>query len=173
MTIRYTQELKDVKRIVLHCSATPPDMDIGAGEIDRWHRKKGWWGIGYHFVIRRDGAVEKGRPCSRFGAHAQGYNQDSIGVCLVGGVRRVKEGNDGDGPRWDMVPEDNFTPEQWTSLMFLVDALVMRCHPTVEVLGHRDLPRVRKACPSFDAKAWWAEYKHVAYDGEPMQFDFK
>ena len=51
----------DVKYIVVHCSYTPEQMDIGA-DIDRWHREKGWMMIGYHKVIRRDGTIEDGRP---------------------------------------------------------------------------------------------------------------
>jgi len=51
-----------VDTLIIHCAATPPSMDIGAKEIDRWHKEQGWSEIGYHFVIRRDGTIEKGRP---------------------------------------------------------------------------------------------------------------
>lgn len=72
-------------RIVIHNSGTPNDEDIGAKWINRFHREEnGWAGIGYHFVIRKDGTVEEGRPIWAIGAHAQGSNSDSIGVCVSG-----------------------------------------------------------------------------------------
>jgi len=149
--------LKDVRYIVIHCSATPPDMDIGVAEIDRWHRQKGYFKVGYHFIIRRDGTVEAGRNINEPGAHAQGYNSMSIGICLVGGVKRIADADgkpDADGPRWDLVPENNFTPEQMVALKALVGGLKHQ-HVQAEVLGHRDLPGVRKGCPSFDVRQWW------------------
>ena len=69
-----TLSADSIRYLVVHCAATPPEMDIGAKEIDLWHRQRGWSGIGYHFVIRRDGRVEAGRPLDRPGAHAQGFN---------------------------------------------------------------------------------------------------
>lgn len=148
-----------VKYIVVHCSATPPDLNIGSVEITKWHKAKGWASIGYHLVIRRDGSVEGGRSLSEVGAHAQGYNSSSIGICLVGGVRREedKDGkDDADGPRWDMVPTNNFTSEQFTSLRALLPGLMQK-FPRSKVLGHCDLPGVLKACPSFDVRKWCSE----------------
>ncbi|MEN6325745.1 MAG: N-acetylmuramoyl-L-alanine amidase [Syntrophomonas sp.] len=68
--------------IILHHSASP---DVGAAEIHSWHLQKGWAGIGYHFVIRANGSVERGRPLETIGAHAgPGVNGFSIGICLTG-----------------------------------------------------------------------------------------
>lgn len=134
--------------LVVHCAATSPSMDIGSAEIDRWHRQRGFFMCGYHYVIRRNGFVEcarSGHKCrgeNDVGAHAQNHNHNSIGICLVGGVAA-------DGK----TPEDNFTPEQMSALGNLLAALKFR-YPKATVLGHRDLPGVRKACPSFDVKAW-------------------
>jgi N-acetyl-anhydromuramyl-L-alanine amidase AmpD len=133
---------EDVKYLVVHCADTPPDMDIGAKEIDRWHRKRGFNGIGYHYVIRRDGTLESGRPLNIPGAHAKPHNRWSIGICLVGG--RASEGTE---------PENNFTDKQRLTLSVLLEEFV-RDHPKLEVVGHRDL-NPRKACPSFDVKSWW------------------
>jgi N-acetyl-anhydromuramyl-L-alanine amidase AmpD len=133
------KKLQEVRYIVIHCADTPPDMDIGAEEIRMWHLKRGWLDIGYHWVIRRDGTIEDGRPSDRPGAHARGYNHISFGICLVGG----KGG-------------DNFTDAQWDALAGLVIGLKVG-HPEREVLGHRDLPYVQKACPQFDAKDWWSK----------------
>ena len=83
-------ELKDVQFITLHCSATRPTQVAGVKEIRAWHKKKGWSDIGYHFVVRRDGTIEKGRDESIKGAHcaAKNGNVASIGICMVGGVKR-------------------------------------------------------------------------------------
>jgi hypothetical protein len=76
----------NIKYLIVHCSATSEKQDIGAKEIDSWHRAKGWSGIGYHFVIRRDGTIEQGRALHKYGAHAYGYNKVSLGICMIGGV---------------------------------------------------------------------------------------
>lgn len=133
---------EDVKYIVVHCSATPPKQDIGAAEIDRMHRQRGWLKIGYHFVIRRNGEIENGRPLHEPGAHVEGYNEESVGVCLVGGVDKT------------LVPVDNFTEEQMVTLASLVEGL-LDVFPGARVVGHRDFPGVKKACPCFDVQNWW------------------
>lgn len=128
--------------IIIHCSATRPSQDIGANTIDGWHRQKGYLCIGYHYVIRRNGQVEHGRPLADIGAHAQGHNATSVGICLVGGVTE-KNVNKAEG---------NFTPEQMGSLRALV-TLLKQDYPEAAIIGHRDV-NPKKACPSFDAKAW-------------------
>lgn len=117
-------------------------MDIGAEEIRRWHLRRGWFDIGYHYVIRRNGKIEKGREDDVPGAHARGFNHLSLGICLVGGVAEDKK-----------TPENNFTPEQFDSLASLLTGLKFD-YPDAEIVGHRDLPNVTKACPSFDVKEW-------------------
>jgi len=128
--------------IVIHCAATKPDQDIGWYEIDRWHRAKGWFSGGYHYVVRRDGTVEKGRPDDKAGAHAKGYNHFTLGVCLVGGI-------DKDGK-----PENNFTDAQWLALTKLLVELALKHHSIDAIVGHNELPNVKKACPSFNVKEW-------------------
>lgn len=135
---------KNTNWIVLHCSATRAVQNIGAKEIRSWHKAKGWSDIGYHFVIRRDGTVEKGRSLDAIGSHVQGHNHNSVGVCMVGGI--------GD----DMQPANNFTRQQWAALKVLLADLVKR-YPKVSILGHRDFPGVHKACPCFDARKWAAD----------------
>lgn len=129
--------------IVVHCSATRANQDIGKADIDRWHRAKGWFGIGYHFVIRRDGTVETGRPVNTPGAHVAGYNHNSVGICMVGGV----DAND------ITKAENNFTPAQFASLASLLRDLKKK-YPKAVIQGHRDFPSVAKACPSFDVRKW-------------------
>jgi len=129
--------------IVIHCTATKPSMDIGFTEVDAWHRHRGFLGCGYQIIIKRDGTLEEGRPIDAVGAHARGFNHKSIGIALVGGVTEddVK------------VSENNFTPEQFSTLADVVTTLQLT-YPTAEVLGHRDLPDVQKDCPSFDVREW-------------------
>jgi N-acetylmuramoyl-L-alanine amidase len=127
--------------IVVHCAATKPSMDIGVREIDRWHRARGWLMVGYHFVIKRDGTVEIGRKLNQSGAHAKGYNDKSIGICLVGGVTEDDAS----------VPENNFTPEQFDALHVLVENTLL-AFPDAKVIGHNEISS--KACPSFDVQAW-------------------
>jgi hypothetical protein len=127
--------------IAVHCAATPPTMDVGRAEIDRWHRALGWLMIGYHFVIRRDGRVETGRPLEAIGSHVQGYNSNSVGICLVGGV-------DAKGKS-----EDNFTSAQFAALAELLIELRKK-YPKATIQGHRDFPKVAKDCPCFDVRNW-------------------
>ena len=141
--------LTNVRYLVVHCAATPPSMDIGAKEIDLWHRQRGFFEIGYHAVIRRDGKIEKGRELDKPGAHVAGLNSVSLGVCLVGGVKSLPEAE----------PENNFTPAQFESLRGVLRAW-KAMWPNAEIVGHRDLavdPKTHarlKECPSFDVKEW-------------------
>jgi len=126
--------------IIIHCSATPPDMDIGAKEIDQWHRDRGWSMIAYHDVIRRNGALELGREENQVGAHAKGHNSVSVGICLVGGVDN------------DNNPQNNFTPAQFKTLRRSI-RFYQILFPNASVIGHRDV-NPNKACPSFDIGQW-------------------
>lgn len=133
---------KSTDFIVIHCSATRGLQDIGAREIRAWHKAKGWSDIGYHFVIRRDGRVEKGRAIDAIGSHVKGHNANSVGVCLVGGLDNET-----------YAPTANYTVTQWAALRDLVASLLKK-YPKAKVLGHRDFAGVAKACPCFDAKPW-------------------
>jgi len=137
------KKLKAVNYIVVHCSATKEDQDFDVADIRRWHRQRGFMDIGYHYVIKRDGEQQTGRPHDVPGAHARGFNHVSIGICLIGGV-------ESDGK----TPEGNYTAFQWKTLERLVKDL-KKLHPDAKVVGHRDLPNVSKACPSFDTLEWW------------------
>lgn len=142
---KYTRR-KSTDAIVIHCSYTRPSWDGGVREIREWHvDDNGWIDVGYHFVIRRDGRVENGRPMWAVGAHVGGHNSTTLGICLVGGMAE-------DGK----TPEENYTPEQWDSLKLLVKVLREIYYPHgPEVKGHRDFPGVAKACPCFDAGEWF------------------
>ena len=130
--------MREVNLIVIHCADTYSSMDIGVKEIRQWHKKRGFTDIGYHFVIRRDGTVEKGRDVKNVGAHAQGFNYNSIGICYAGGLSESGK------------PEDNRTQAQKDSMQDLVKELVIQFPKVKTILGHRDLKGVSKACPCFD-----------------------
>ncbi len=127
---------RKINKIIIHCSATPPSMDIDADRVDEWHRQRGWSGIGYHFFIKRDGQIQTGRPLEKSGAHTKGQNKNSIGICYAGGVDK------------DMCPEDNRTSSQIASFLLLL-RLLKNMFPEAIIHSHRDFSP--KACPSFDA----------------------
>lgn len=175
---------RDINLIVVHASATPPSLDIGALEIRDMHTMpkalegnmyryfgkvytyndlpedvkgrsgKGWSDIGYHNVIKRDSSLEHGRDLSRQGAHVKGYNKNSIGICLVGGVDAYNNA------------VDNFTEEQKNTLRGYIETM-MDAFPGSELMGHRDLsPDLNndgvitknefiKECPCFDVREWY------------------
>lgn len=135
---------KATNYIVVHCSASPAsDVHVNAKEIDRWHRKKGWLKIGYHFVITREAVLEKGRDLGAAGAHVAGHNHESIGICLVGGLAEDRK-----------TPQDNFTEDQYTTLRALLCEL-RDLYPRAKIIGHWELDP-KKACPVFDIRGWLA-----------------
>jgi len=126
--------------IVVHCSATRPSQDIGVRDIRLWHKQQGWLDVGYHFIIRRDGTVETGRPSDVVGSHVKNHNSNSVGVCMVGGVDDK------------LKPENNFTAEQWAALNQVV-AKLEALYPMATIKGHNDFDK-GKACPSFNVAEW-------------------
>jgi len=74
--------MRSIKKIVVHHSASPPETTVE--EIDAWHKARGWWGIGYHYVVDHNGEIQEGRPLKKPGAHTKGHNRKSIGICVTG-----------------------------------------------------------------------------------------
>ena len=131
--------MREIRYIVIHATATPSSMDIGVDEVRSWHKARGWSDIGYHYLIRRSGALEVGRSEELAGAHVKGYNSKSIGIVYVGGT-----GANGSA-------EDNRTDSQDITLANLLVHLHKK-YPKAVLRGHRDFPNVKKACPCFDAQ---------------------
>ena len=71
-------------QVVVHHTGSPTDDDLSAAEIDASHKGQGWSCIGYHYVIRKDGTVEQGRPHWTIGAHAYRHNSHTIGIHVCG-----------------------------------------------------------------------------------------
>lgn len=136
--------MRKINEIIVHCAATPEGKNFKAADIDRWHRERKMKCIGYHYVVDLDGTVEPGRPESEIGAHCLGHNQNSIGVCYVGGLAA-------DGK----TPKDTRTAAQKEALLALLKKIRVK-YPKASIHGHRDF--AAKACPSFDATT---EYKNI------------
>ena len=78
--------MRELKEIILHCTATKEGQDYPVEQVRKWHLDRGFNDIGYHFLIRLDGTVEAGRPIETVGAHCKGHNANSIGIAYVGGL---------------------------------------------------------------------------------------
>lgn len=113
------------KKITIHCSATRVNQDIGVEEIKAMHLARGWRREGYHFIVRRNGVIETGRPLTMQGAGVSGNNKDNVHICWIGGVDAKGKG------------EDNRTDEQKTALLKLVSELCLD-HEIEDIRGHRD-----------------------------------
>jgi len=135
--------MRDINKIIIHCSATREGQDISAATIDEWHKDRGWSGIGYHYVIGLNGLIEYGRNINKTGAHVKGYNTGSIGICYIGGCDA------------DMNPKDTRTPEQIATLLEFL-RILKKLHPNATIHGHNEFSA--KACPSFNVQS---EYNNL------------
>lgn len=123
--------MRKINKIIVHCSDSDYSHHDDISVIRDWHvKERGWRDVGYHFFIKKDGTVQKGRDLSEVGAHVKGQNNDSIGICLSG--------------------RHDFTSSQFTSLKSLLfDLIRMFNLKTSDVYGHRDFDR-NKTCPNFN-----------------------
>jgi len=126
--------MREITELIIHCSATPEGRDYTTDDIDRWHRARGFKSIGYHYVIYRDGSIHTGRSLKEPGAHCTGHNQNSIGICYIGGCDLSGH------------PKDTRTPRQKEALHALLEAL-RKDYPDATIHGHNEFSS--KACPSF------------------------
>lgn len=145
-----------MKYLVLHCTATPEGREVTSGEIRHWHTDpvkkggRGWKQVGYTDMIHLDGRVERlvrnnedaeVDPCEVTNG-AKGYNTVSRHVVYVGGVSK-------DGK----TAKDTRTEAQLKAMTAYVRDFHAR-FPQIRIVGHGELPGVKKACPSFDVAAW-------------------
>ena len=137
--------MRNINKIIIHCSATREGQNIPVSTIRDWHvNGRGWSDIGYHFYIDLHGDIYKGRDIAKIGAHCKGQNRNSIGICYCGGVEV-------DGK----TPKDTRTEEQENSLLAVLKTL-KAMYPEAAIHSHNDF--ANKACPSFNATE---EYKHL------------
>ncbi|NDV94346.1 hypothetical protein D0T84_05360 [Dysgonomonas sp. 521] len=136
--------MREIKHIIIHASATKEGRPYKIEDIDVWHKNLGWKKCGYHYVIELDGKIRKGRSEEEIGAHAFGWNKNSIGICYIGGL-----GKNGEA-------KDTRTLQQKSALTALLYDLKVR-YPEAEIIGHRDTG-AQKSCPCFEVRE---EYKHL------------
>lgn len=135
----YRPPERNVFELIWHCAATPEGKDFTVEDIDRWHKDRGWSGIGYHFVVYRDGTIHAGRSNERTGAHVGGHNTGTIGLCYIGGVAA-------DGK----TAKDTRTPQQRRAMRALTIDIAKDPRIT-RISGHNEY--AAKACPSFDVRS--------------------
>ena len=124
-----TRRLTDM--VVIHHTGNPSDDDLSAAEIDVSHKARGWACIGYHYVVRKDGTVEQGRPHWTIGAHAYGHNSHTIGIHVCGNFEEAEP-----------------TDEQIESTAMLLANLCTDYGLPIDrdhIVGHREL--MSTACP--------------------------
>ena len=136
--------MRDIKFIVVHCTATPQDTKIQS-IIDYWSKVLGWKNNGYHFIIDKNGNTTKITPIDKIANGVKNHNANSIHIAYIGGI-------DSKGKSID-----NRTIAQKKSLLFCLRDLT-RKFPKAEILGHRDFPEVKKDCPCFNAAK---EYENI------------
>ena len=129
--------MRRIDLIVVHCSATRCDQRYSVRQLIRDHADRFGF-TGYHYYVTRGGMIFQTRHEQLVGAHARGYNEHSLGVCYEGGL-------DAGG-----APDDTRTDRQKQALLRLLKRL-KAAHPEARILGHRDLPGVKKDCPCFNA----------------------
>lgn len=132
-----------IKYLTIHCAATPEGRDVKAATVTQWDKDK-FGQTSYHWVIELDGSMHRTLQDNQRGAHVGGNNTGNIGICYVGGVDAK------------MKPKDTRTPAQKATLRTLIRTYQER-YPGIVIRGHRDWPKVQKACPSFDVAAWIKE----------------
>tara|TARA_R110001599_G_scaffold152848_2_gene337926 strand:+ start:305 stop:718 length:414 start_codon:yes stop_codon:yes gene_type:complete len=135
--------MRKINKIILHCTATPEGRHHDVADIRRWHLKRGFNDIGYHYLIHIDGTIEEGRPLNKQGAHCSGQNKGSVGICYVGGMSK------------DMKKaKDTRTQAQKDSLINLMHELIYKYNKDMTIHGHNEY--ANKACPSFNVQEEYA-----------------
>ncbi|MCL2245857.1 MAG: N-acetylmuramoyl-L-alanine amidase [Lentimicrobiaceae bacterium] len=135
--------MRAINKIIIHCTATKEGQAVTVADVIKWHKARGFNTIGYHFLIDLNGILWTGRAEDLVGAHCEGQNANSIGVCYVGGLDA------------NLKSKDTRTPSQKEALISLLKFLKKR-YPNATIHGHREF--ANKACPCFDAKN---EYKNL------------
>ena len=137
---------RDITEVVVHWTETFTNKNIGAEEINSIHLGLGMKGIGYHYVIRRDGSIQRGRPLSKQGDHSSANDHDkfSIGLVFVGGFNC----SSGTPNPETFLSSQSLTRAQMTSFEQFCRAFYKR-YPGGQVLGHNDID-TKELDPGFD-----------------------
>ncbi len=141
--------MADWTHFFIHCSDTPPSMDVKPKHIYRWHIKQnGWSRVGYSLMVRRSGHLDIMVPFDRddvidsweISNGAAGWNGRSKHMCLVGGKSVAGK------------KENNFNAAQMEMASGIVRIIVM-LYPEIKIIGHNQVNK-GKYCPSFDVPKW-------------------
>ena len=145
-------ELRNVRReiteVVCHWTETPTNKNIGSEEINNLHVDQGLNGIGYHYMIRRDGSIQRGRPVNIEGEHAINHNQRSIAVCFVGGINVPSETIN----LTQYISSSSLTRSQFNSFDHFCRAFY-NVWPGGQIVGHSDIDTLTND-PGFDVRAY-------------------
>lgn len=121
--------MRKIDYIVFHCSASDAVNADNIAEIRKWHKARGWSDVGYHYFIRKNGMIEKGRPLERSGSHVAGHNAKSIGVCFSG--------------------LNTFTKEQMKSAHVVLAEIEKLVGKKLPIYPHNHFTKL-KTCPNFN-----------------------
>ncbi len=140
--------MKKIEKLIIHCTATPPDRDVTKKDIEKWHLEgRGWKRLGYSDLINlkgelinltnwdQDGIIEN----HEMTWGVAGINSISMHVVYAGGVDK------------QMKPLDTRNNFQDYALETYVKFILLR-YPWITVHGHNEFSN--KACPSFDVQQW-------------------
>ncbi len=130
--------MREIKRVILHCTATKEGAEVDVDTIRQWHKARNFSDIGYHYVILLNGEIALGRNLFTQGSHTRGENEDSIGVAYVGGLDEKGK------------PKDTMSLYQDIAFMRLFESLSVT-FGKLDLHGHNEFSN--KACPSFDVQS--------------------
>lgn len=132
--------MRKIEYIVLHCTATPVNTSVQS-ILNYWRNHLGWRNPGYHYLIEQSGEVHELLPLASVSNGVAGYNSNSIHISYIGGVDKNGKALDNRSSRQIL---------EQIRLLIMLKTLF----PNARIQGHRDFPKVAKACPSFDTRAW-------------------
>ncbi len=122
--------MRQIDLVIIHCSDSDNINHDDISIIDEWHKARGFDKVGYHYFIKRNGEIQVGREESEIGAHCNGHNKNSIGICLSGKL--------------------NFTKEQFESMRSLIKSIAQKHKlDIIDILPHNAFDK-NKTCPNFN-----------------------
>lgn len=134
--------MRKITGIIVHHSESDIKAHDNISVIREWHtspKKKGgrgWKDIGYHYFVRKDGTVQKGRDVSKVGAHCRGHNTGTVGICVSGDTK--------------------FTRHQFNALASLITRLKIGLEVDLTIEPHSKYSK--KECPKFSIEKFKEDY---------------
>lgn len=157
---------REITEVVVHWTGTFLNQDIGSEEVHEWHTQRGFSGCGYHYIIRKDGRLQRGRPINKVGAHAldNGHNNRSIGISFVAGYNCMS----GTPNRGNYVNSGSINEKQFAAFdQFMKN--FYKVYPGGQAFGHVDTDDKGKQDPGFDVET----YVNNKFGKENLAFGFE